>query len=347
MHNLAVDVAAHPLATHPVPTAKLLETLGHDFPKLVTVDTLKARFFVLGLQTGFALQMFLMAAVLMAAAHHQQGSMEELAVAYYPLFRGLFLLCYFALCYGVVLFIWKRTGVRYRDILSVPSVHNYHAIVRASFSVMCVVFACFSLYVLTLTSELTPNKHVWPLAAIGTTILFLLWPRDWMAEWDDHSQRASLLHGFVRVLTAPLTAPSFCDTLLADILTSMPKLLIDFLQMGCMYYTGEVFGISYEPTIGSLSGMSEVCTSDGSLVYGCASAILSVFPFWIRLMQCARQFAATPVRRHALNCVKYCCSISVVVLSLASSRSASFHNAWWVMSVVSTFYAGAWDLYFD
>lgn len=329
------------------PTGELFETFGHDLPRLVKVDTLKARFFILGLMTGFALQMFLMAAVLMAAGSHQRGSMEELALAYYPLFRGLFLLCYFALSYGVVLFIWKRTGVCYRIVLDVPSVHNYHAVVRASFSVMCIVFACFALYVLTLTSELTPNKHVWPLAAFGCALIFLVWPWNWMAEWEDQSQRAALLRGYGRVLTAPLFKPHFCDIVLANTLISMPKLLLDFLRMGCLYSTGEVFQIAYDQDAQSLTGMSDRCTFEGSRMYEYAAAILSVLPFWIRLMQCARQFVETGLAQHALNGIKYCCSMSVVILSLVSNLSAHLHNAWLVMGVTSTLFAGWWDLYFD
>lgn len=332
---------------HHLATDKLLDAFGHDIPKIVTVDMLKARFFILGLQTGFALQMFFMSAVLMATAYHQKGSIEELAVAYYPLFRGLFLIGFFASCYGVVLFAWKRHGVDYRSVLGVPSEHNYHAVVRGSFTVMSSVFACFALYVLTLTSSLTPDKHAWPLSAALATLLFLLWPRDWMPEWRDFLQRVALIRCLARVLTAPLTAPAFADTVLADVLTSMPKLLLDFLRMSCLYSTGEAFRIAYDPELGAISGTEDACTPGGSTHYFTASAVLSLLPFEIRLMQCVRQLVATGQRRHALNCVKYCCSMTVVGLSLPSQQTAGLHAAWWAISVFSTLFAGGWDLYAD
>jgi hypothetical protein len=300
---------------------------------------LKARFFILGLQTGFTLQMFLMSVVLMATACNQTGSIEELAVAYYPLFRGLFLMCFFASCYGVVLFAWKRHGINYRSVLNVPVEHNYHAVVRGSFTIMSCVFVCFTLYVLTLTSSLTPDKHVWPLSAAVATLLFLLWPRNWMPQWHDRAQRAALVRCLARVLTAPLTAPAFADTVLADVLTSMPKLLLDFLRMGCLYSTGEVYHAE--------AGMHTACSPGGSWFYFTASVLLSLLPFEIRLMQCARQLVATRNPRHALNCVKYCCSMAVVGLSLLSQQSASLHAAWLAVSVVSTLFAGGWDLYCD
>ena len=64
---------------------------------------------------------------------------------------------------------------------------------RGSFNVMTLVFSCFALYVLTLTMHLTPNKHMWPLAAVAGTVLTLLWPWDWMPEWEDRAQRLKLL----------------------------------------------------------------------------------------------------------------------------------------------------------
>jgi hypothetical protein len=256
-------------------------------------------------------------------------------------------MCFFASCYGVVLFAWKRHGVDYRTVLGVPSVHNYHAVVRGSFTIMSSVFACFALYVLTLTSSLTTNKHAWPLSAAVATLLFLLWPRDWMPQWRDRSQRVALIRCLARVLTTPLTVPTFADTVLADVLTSMPKLLLDFLRMGCLYSTREVFNIAYDPQLGATAGLGETCTPGGSDVYFTASAVLSLLPFEIRLMQCVRQLAVTGHRRHALNCLKYCCSMTVVGLSLPLHQLAGLHSAWWAVSVFSTLFAGGWDLYAD
>ena len=254
----------------------VLDGMGSEKERLVTVDELKNRFFILGLQTGFALQMFVMAVVMMATTYQMAGATEELSSVYYTLFRGLFLACFFFSCYGVDLFVWKRYRIDYRAILGVTHSHNYHSVMRGSFNVMTLVFSCFALYVLTLTMHLTPNKHVWPLAAVAGTLIALLWPWDWMPEWHDSAQRLKLLGAICRVLASPLSevsphpspspSPSPCPnlsrspgpgpsrspgpgevsfarTFVADVLTSMPKIFNDLLFTACMLATGNAFEV--------------------------------------------------------------------------------------------------------
>ena len=57
-HSKAADSA---IFDHSGPTATVLDGMGSEKERLVSVDELKNRFFILGLQTGFALQMFVMA----------------------------------------------------------------------------------------------------------------------------------------------------------------------------------------------------------------------------------------------------------------------------------------------
>ena len=243
--------------------ATVLDGMGSEKERLVSVDELKNRFFILGLQTGFALQMFVMAIVMMATTYRMVGATEELSSVYYTLFRGLFLACFFFSCYGVDLYVWKRYGIDYRAILGVTHSHNYHSVMRGSFNVMTLVFSCFALYVLTLTMHLTPNKHIWPLAAVAGTVLTLLWPWDWMPEWQDRAQRLKLLGTICRVLASPLTEVSFARTFVADVLTSMPKIFNDLLFTACMLSTGNAFEVHWDVKAEVLVGGDERCT-DGS-----------------------------------------------------------------------------------
>ena len=79
----------------PVP---LLTRSAHGPP------TAPPRFFALGLQTGLTLQMFAVSIVLMIISYDPRtGAVFELARTYYPLFRGLFFLCFFGVAYGLCL----------------------------------------------------------------------------------------------------------------------------------------------------------------------------------------------------------------------------------------------------
>ena len=217
---------------------------------------------------------------------------------------------------------------------------------RGSFNVMTLVFSCFALYVLTLTMHLTPNKHMWPLAAVAGTVLTLLWPWDWMPEWEDRAQRLKLLGTICRVLASPLTEVSFARTFVADVLTSMPKIFNDLLFTACMLSTGNAFDVHWDVKAEVLVGGDERCT-DGSEAYHRARFVMQVLPFWVRLMQCCRAYFDTREQRHLANALKYCSSILVILLSLTMARGGAWAVGWAVASVVSSVYAYLWDLVMD
>jgi hypothetical protein len=277
-------------------------------------------------------------------------AIAELSGLYYPLFRGLFLLASFACMYGVLLFVWKRSGIDYASILSVPAGrHNYHAVLRAGVTLVSLNFIAFSLFFLTLTVNLTPNKNIWPAAAILLSAGYVLAPVDWMPEWQERSQRASLGRAILRVLASPFSSASFEHSFIADVFCSMPKLMSDLLFTGCIYATGEALSAGeWNAASRSFSNAGPSSCADGnSRSYLAAHVGLSVLPFWLRLMQCARAFVETREQRtryrHAANGVKYICSISVVLLSFLSGRT----TAWLLMSALSTVYAAVWDVVVD
>ena len=200
----------------------ILDGLGQETLQEVTVDVVKNRFFVLGLQAGLAMNMFVISTVMMVVLSDPRvsGLILEFSQEYYPLFRALFLICFFGVFHGIDLYIWKRCGVNYRVILGVPHAHNYHSVIRGSITIVVFVFSSFVLYVLTLVVNLTPNRHVWPALAGVLSLLYFVAPVDWMPEWADHHQRYGLLRMIGRVLAAPISPTTFAHTFVADVLTS-------------------------------------------------------------------------------------------------------------------------------
>ena len=62
----------------------LLDGLGSEKPREVTVNELKGRFFILGMQVGIALQMFAFSIVIMVTAYDDDtGAIYELSRVYY------------------------------------------------------------------------------------------------------------------------------------------------------------------------------------------------------------------------------------------------------------------------
>jgi len=332
------------------PTVVVLDGLGEEQPREVSINEVKSRFFVLGLQSGVALQQLVLSVVIVVASRDAHSSVEELSGLYYPLFRGIFLFAWFGCMYGVLLFLWKRAGIDYASLLGVPAGrHNYHVVIRASFTLVSVNFACFVLFFLTLAMGVTPNKHIWPAAALLCTLLFLAWPVDTMPKWHDASQRAALGRTVLRVLASPFSEATFAHSFVADVFTSMPKCFNDIAYVSCIYLTGEWWQLGdWDARGGAWTGgvhhRLHKCTSQNP-AYRIASIGLSLLPFWIRLMQCVRAYRDTRVRRHIANGLKYSCSISVVAISSFDHDAHS--PAWLVMSCISTLVAALWDVLVD
>ena len=90
----------HPAASTPSETTAaetVLDSLGTDALQEISVDTLKWRFFEMGIRVGVAVQMLFMCLLLILS---ENEAIVELSMLYYPLFRGVFLLSFFwsALC---------------------------------------------------------------------------------------------------------------------------------------------------------------------------------------------------------------------------------------------------------
>ena len=213
------------------PAETVLDSLGTDELQEVNVDALKWRFFEMGIRVGIALQMLFMCLLLILSANE---AIDELALLYYPLFRGVFLLSFFGVLFALMLFAWKRTGIDYGTIFGVsPHRTNYHAVVRAASTLMSLNFIAFVAYWLTLTVHMDQRvrilKDVWPLGALLGSLVLLCSPYDWMPEWRDAAQRAALARTIRHALSAPFAKPTFAAAFVADVFTSMPKCFSDLL----------------------------------------------------------------------------------------------------------------------
>ena len=245
--------------------------------------------------------MFLFSIVIMVVAYDDQtGAIYELSLIYYPLFRALFLLCFFFCSHGINLFVWKRFDVDYRAILGVSHSHNYHLVMRSSFMVMSLVFGSFALYVLTLRTPHTssgfqlPSKHLWPAVALVGTVLIVAWPCDLMPEWGDRAQRRSLFRTLLRVCFSPFFPTNFAATFVADVLTSMPKICSDLQFTACIYSTGSWAEVSWDRRRGELTNSSLVVTcTDQNSAYAAVHFLTAIAPFYFRLMQCCRAYRDT------------------------------------------------------
>ena len=94
---------------------------------------------------------------------------------------------------------------------------------------------------------------------------------------------------------------------------------------------------AWHPESGSFDRDLELCTTQNG-PYFCLFVLLSLLPFWLRLMQCCRGFRDSRAPKHLANGFKYCTSMAVVLLSFAKdpAHPGIIDTVWAATAVFST-----------
>eukprot|EP00614_Pseudopedinella_elastica_P002936 CAMPEP_0172607616 /NCGR_PEP_ID=MMETSP1068-20121228/27760_1 /TAXON_ID=35684 /ORGANISM="Pseudopedinella elastica, Strain CCMP716" /LENGTH=349 /DNA_ID=CAMNT_0013410663 /DNA_START=353 /DNA_END=1402 /DNA_ORIENTATION=+ len=191
----------------------------------------------------------------------------------------------------------------------------------------------------------TPSRVI-PLFALIFPVALLLWPSDrppmffFTAPGDAAFRRFLTVEAFF-VLASPFSKVTFLRTFIADILCSMPKLLIDITTSVCLY--------------------GATCEAEFK---GHLGAFLGAFPFCVRLAQSLRaardaaleggEEASASQKKNILNAAKYSASILLVAVSFAKSKTTTgdaefewLSRAWLILSVGCTLANFTWDVVND
>lgn len=151
------------------------------------------------------------------------------------------------------------------------------------------------------------------------------------------SSRYYLLKTLWRIVL-PLQAITFSDFFLADILTSMSKVLSDLERSVCRMMHRQVATIAWFEA-------DSVCGSHSVMI-----PLVLVLPYLFRLFQCLRQYKDTGEKSSLLNALKY--STAVPVIFLSALKYHVFPDKWtdiyrplWLMSsVLNSMYSFYWDV---
>lgn len=292
--------------------------------------------FCLGSLVGAATTMFCMCIFAMFISDNPNGAILKLAEEYYAVFRGLFLLCFFFVCYGVDIIIWRHFHVDYQRVFKVSAAHNYWYIIRLSTGLMLIMSSAFVLYVFSLTEQISLQlwglgADSWPLVAVLAFLFFALMPS------GAGNQRLQLIRTIIICLVSPFSAANFGRNFVADIFCSMPRVFLDARYAVCIYVTGEAF-MDFTPRH---MRKTRTC-KDINATYHVFTWILSLLPFWVRFWQCARSYCDSRAKKHIFNGLKYCSSIIVICLSFTT-----YSKTWLAMAIFSTCYSYTWDILMD
>lgn len=145
-----------------------------------------------------------------------------------------------------------------------------------------------------------------------------------------------------RVLMAPACPVIFRDGFIGDILTSLVRVLIPF-AFSLLYLLLSVYAWVVNDLSWTVS-MSDKWWTTNPILHFVLIPFLTIYPLWIRLLQCLRRSVESGHRwPHLANASKY--ASAIIVISLATFRPEYRGNWLWVLALVgATLFQYSWDL---
>jgi hypothetical protein len=149
------------------------------------------------------------------------------------------------------------------------------------------------------------------------------------------SARYSLLGSLGRIFVSPLHRVSFQDFYIADVLTSLSRMVLDLAYAFCLLSA-------------ITEGHSATMATQECLVTVVGMSFLGGLPLLWRALQCLRKHNDEGGHSHLLNTLKYSLGLSAVLFSRwAVTLMGGAHPLWILLGFVSTTYSLIWDVVMD
>ncbi|PIA42652.1 hypothetical protein AQUCO_02000237v1 [Aquilegia coerulea] len=249
-------------------------------------------------------------------------------------FNPLLLVTMMVWLWGVNLWVFAQSTVSYTKVFDLDQNHLTHNEIWKCATWMTIVVPTSMTSYLYLYSHgevsLAASQPVLLYAAVAMLLIF---PFDIFYL----SSRYYLLRTLWRILL-PLQAITFSDFFVADILTSMAKVLSDLERSACRMVHRQVATIAWFEA-------DSVCGS-----HSIAIPLVLVLPYMCRFFQCLRQYKDTGEKTTLFNALKYSTAIPVIFLSALKyhvfpDRWTNIYRPLWLLSsVVNSLYSFYWDV---
>lgn len=254
----------------------------------------------------------------------------EAFLYYSPIFMGAFMLW----LWGGNLFGFSHSRVSYAKVFDLDHNHLTHReIWKIAAGLSVTVLTSMMAYLYLYSHGAVHLAASQPVLLYCTLPLMLALPLDVLYA----PSRYYFLNTLFR-LTFPLQPISFADFFVADVLTSMAKVLSDLERATCRMSHGQVATIAWFEA-------DDICGSH-SIWIPCVLA----YPYVCRFFQCLRQYSDTKEKSCLFNALKYSTAFPVIILShskyyVEALRWQSFYKPLWIASaILNTCYSYYWDI---
>ncbi|KAL3694663.1 hypothetical protein R1sor_008314 [Riccia sorocarpa] len=251
----------------------------------------------------------------------------------FPVFSMTALLLLHVYMYGFNVLWWTRTRINYAFIFEfAPGTELSYRKVLLVTTGLTALFLMGNIGHLAATLYDSPYSDFIPLALLLILVLILFFPFDYIYR----SSRIFFLKTLARAVTAPFFRVKLADFFLGDQLCSQVPVMRNIEYAMC-YYVGGWF----------LTRDGEKCTNNQNYLLG--YYLISVLPYWCRLMQCLRRAVDEGGVAHLANAAKYTSAMIAVVTKIFYGRDAS--TLWLIAyissSTIATVFQAYWDIVVD
>ncbi|XP_068659915.1 uncharacterized protein [Aristolochia californica] len=249
-------------------------------------------------------------------------------------FNPLLLVTMMIWLWGVNLWVFAESSVNYAKIFDLDQNHLTHwEIWKCATWMTIVVPTSMTAYLYFYSHGEVALAASQPVLLYAAITMVLIFPFDIFYL----SSRYYFLKTLGRILL-PMQAITFSDFFLADILTSMSKVLSDLERSVCRVVHRQVATIAWFEA-------DSVCGS-----HSVAIPLVLVFPYLCRLFQCLRQYKDSKEKTSLWNALKYSTAVPVIFLSALkyhvhpSSWTNMLRPLWLLSSVINSLYSFYWDV---
>ena len=264
----------------------------------------------------------------------------------FPVFRACGGLLFLQWFWGMSVWVWTRYRVNYIYLfdLNPRIVDSPLSIFNAAVDNTLVFLVTMLLYYKAGAHDIPGNlpAGVFALLLVIYTLLQLIFPlRTRMSMWGN----------IWKVITAPVSSPSFFHGYIGDIFTSMVKVFQDMVWTAFFVFSGDWL-VNEDLPAAARHTWAKTTYYRNILI-----PILTLFPLLIRFNQCLRRYADTGKRwPHLGNAFKYTCSMTVTLfgafhplyLDKTRHRDTNWFQGFWMTAFIgSSLYSFWWDINMD
>ena len=260
------------------------------------------------------------------------------------LYRGPLLLVQFLFFIGVNVYGWRSSGVNHVLIFELDP--RNHLSEQNLIEMAAIFGVIWNLSVLGFLygKDFSIPRYVNPLVLVIIMIIFIFNP----TKTFYRDARFWAIKIFFRIIFAPFFYVNFADFWLADQLTSLAPVFLDFQYFFCFYASDT----SWLDLNWNDADYDEMYLCGNKYMF--VRPLITILPAWFRFAQCLRRMRDTNHKcLHLANAAKYSTTFFVIIFSTLYSYNQTPHTkntffGFWILSLlISSSYSYYWDVKLD